>query len=85
LWTALRALDGYLTGQSDWIGNYAERHGAGLRVDIAIIEGTANFPVNRRMNESIPGDRREQNFSCRHEASAAHADVAMADRSLTQQ
>jgi hypothetical protein len=26
LWTALHALDGYLTGQSDWMVNYAERH-----------------------------------------------------------
>jgi len=32
LWTALHALDGYLTGQSDWLVNYAERHRAGLRV-----------------------------------------------------
>ncbi len=26
LWTALRALDGYLTSQSAWLVNYAERH-----------------------------------------------------------
>ncbi len=52
LWTALRALDGYLTGQSDWLANYAERHRAGLRVGTAITEGTANFLVNRRMNKS---------------------------------
>jgi hypothetical protein len=52
LWTALRALDGYLTGQSDWLVNYAERHRAGLRVGTAITEGTANFLVNRRMNKS---------------------------------
>jgi len=52
LWTALQALDGYLTGQSDWTVNYAQRHRAGLRVGIAITEGTANFPVNRRMNKS---------------------------------
>jgi hypothetical protein len=32
LWTALHALDGYLTGQSAWLVNYAERHRAGLRV-----------------------------------------------------
>jgi hypothetical protein len=25
LWTALQALDGYLTGQGDWLVNYAER------------------------------------------------------------
>ena len=43
LWTALQALDGYLTGQSDWMVHYAERHRAGLRVGIAITEGTANF------------------------------------------
>lgn len=52
LWTALQALDGYLTGQSAWLVNYAERHRAGLRVGTAITEGTANFLVNRRMNKS---------------------------------
>jgi hypothetical protein len=52
LWTALHALDGYLTGQSDWLVNYAARHRAGLRVGTAITEGTANFLVNRRMNKS---------------------------------
>jgi hypothetical protein len=52
LWTALHALDSYLTGQSDWLANYAERHRAGLRVGTAITEGTANFLVNRRMNKS---------------------------------
>ena len=52
LWTALHALDSYLTGQSDWLINYAERHRAGLRVGTAITEGTADFLVNRRMNKS---------------------------------
>jgi hypothetical protein len=52
LWTALRALDGYLTSQSAWLVNYAERHRAGLRVGTAVTEGTANFLVNRRMNKS---------------------------------
>jgi hypothetical protein len=52
LWTALRALDDYLTGQSDWLVNYGERHRAGLRVGTALTEGTANFLVNRRMNKS---------------------------------
>jgi len=52
LWTALRALDGYLTSQALWLVNYAERHRAGLRVGTAITEGTANFLVNRRMNKS---------------------------------
>ena len=52
LWTALHALDGYLTGQSDWMVNYAERHRAGLRVGTSITEGTANFLVNRRMAKS---------------------------------
>jgi len=52
LWTALHGLDGYLTGQSAWLVNYAERHRAGLRVGTAITEGTANFLVNRRMNKS---------------------------------
>ena len=45
-------MDGYLTGQSDWLVNYAERYRAGLRVGTAITEGTANFLVNRRMNKS---------------------------------
>jgi hypothetical protein len=44
----LHALDGCLTGQ---MVNYAERHRAGLRVGGTIIEGGANFPVNRRMNK----------------------------------
>jgi hypothetical protein len=52
LWTALYALDGYLTGQSAWLVNCAERYRAGLRVGTAITEGTANFLVNRRMNKS---------------------------------
>jgi hypothetical protein len=52
LWTALHALDDYLSGQSEWLVNYAERHRAGLRVGTAITEGTANFLVNRRMNKS---------------------------------
>jgi len=52
LWTALHALDGYLTGQSHWLVDYAERYRAGLRVGTAITEGTANFLVNRRMNKS---------------------------------
>ncbi len=52
LWTALQALDGYLTGQSAWLVNDAERHRAGLQVGTAITEGTANFLVNRRMNKS---------------------------------
>jgi hypothetical protein len=52
LWSALHALDGYLSGQSDWLVNYAERHRARLRVGTAITEGTANFLVNRRMNKS---------------------------------
>jgi len=33
LWTALHALDGYLTGQSAWLVNYAERYRTGLRVN----------------------------------------------------
>jgi hypothetical protein len=52
VWTALHAPDGYLSGQSDWMVNYAERHRAGLRVGTAITEGTANFLVNQRMNKS---------------------------------
>ena len=49
LWTALRALNDYLTGQSDWLVDYAERHRAGQRVGTALTEGTADFLVNRRM------------------------------------
>jgi hypothetical protein len=52
LWAALHALDGYLTNQSAWLVDYAERHRAGLRVGTTITEGTANFLVNRRMNKS---------------------------------
>jgi hypothetical protein len=52
LWTALHALDAYLTGQSAWLVNYAERHRAGSRVGTALAEGTANFLVNRRMNKA---------------------------------
>ncbi len=48
----MHALDRYLTGQSAWLVNYAERHRAGLRVGTAITEGTANFLVNRRVNKS---------------------------------
>jgi hypothetical protein len=48
----LPALNGYLTGQSNWMVNYAERHRAGLRVGSAITEGKANFLVNRQMNKS---------------------------------
>jgi hypothetical protein len=42
LWTALHALDSYLSGQGAWLVNYAERHLEGLRVGTAITEGTAN-------------------------------------------
>src|SRR4051794_37927095 len=52
LWTASRALDGYLVGQSDRLVDYGERHWAGLRVGTALTKGTANFLVNRRMNKS---------------------------------
>ena len=52
MWTALREIDRYLTSQSAWLVNYAERHRAGLRVGTSITEGTANFLVNRRMNKS---------------------------------
>jgi len=52
LWTALRALDGYLEGQSDRLVDYGERHRAGLRVGTAPTEGTADFLVNRRMTKS---------------------------------
>ena len=52
LWKALREIDRYLSSQSTWLVNYAERHRAGLRVGTSITEGTANCLVNRRMNKS---------------------------------
>src|SRR3954451_11436234 len=52
LWTALREIDHYLSSQSAWLVNYAERHRAGQRVGTAITEGTANFLVNRRMTKA---------------------------------
>ena len=48
---ALHEIDRYLSSQSTWLVNYAERHRAGLRVGTSITEGTANFLVNRRMNK----------------------------------
>jgi hypothetical protein len=52
LWSALHGVDRYLSGQSAWLVNYADRYHAGLRVGTSITEGTANFLVNRRMNKS---------------------------------
>jgi hypothetical protein len=52
LWRALHEVDNYLSSQSTWLINYAERYRAGLRVGTSITEGTANFLVNRRMNKS---------------------------------
>jgi hypothetical protein len=52
LWHSLHEVDKYLSGQSAWLVNYAERYRAGLRVGTSVMEGTANFLVNRRMNES---------------------------------
>jgi hypothetical protein len=52
LWKALREIDRYLSNQSAWLINYAERHHAGLRVGTALTEATANFLVNRRMNKA---------------------------------
>jgi hypothetical protein len=52
LWTTVRALDGYLVGQSDRLVDDGERHRAGPRVGTALTEDTANFLVNRRMNKS---------------------------------
>src|SRR5690349_8318527 len=51
LWPALREIDRYLSSQSAWLVNYAERHGAGQRVGTSITEGTANFLVHRRLNK----------------------------------
>jgi hypothetical protein len=52
LWSALHEVNSYLSGQSAWLVNYAQRYRAGLRVGSSITEGTANFLVNRRMNKS---------------------------------
>ena len=52
LWTALRALNKYLTGQSAWLVNDAERHRAGLKAGTVITAGTADFLVTRWMNKS---------------------------------
>jgi hypothetical protein len=52
LWHALHEVDKYLSGQSAWLVNYAERYRAGLRVGTSVTEGTANFLVNRRMKKS---------------------------------
>jgi hypothetical protein len=52
LWKALREIDRYLSNQSAWLVNYAERHRAGLRVGTSLTEATANFLVNHRMNKS---------------------------------
>jgi len=53
LWTALHALDCYLSGQSAWLVNYAERHRAGLRV------GTCDH----RRNRQFPGEPPDEQIS----------------------
>jgi hypothetical protein len=52
LWKALREIDRYLSNQSTWLVNYAERHRAGLQVGTALTKATANFLVNRRLNKA---------------------------------
>jgi hypothetical protein len=52
LWHALHVISDDLTGQRNWLVNYAKRYRAGLRVGTSITEGAANFLVNRRMNKS---------------------------------
>ncbi len=49
---ALRAVDCYLRSQSAWLVNCAERWRAGLRIGTSLIEGAANFLVNKRMAKS---------------------------------
>ena len=44
-------MDRYLRGQSAWLVDHAERHRAGLRVGTSVTEGTANFLVNRRIQQ----------------------------------
>ena len=48
----MHEVDNYFRSQSTRLVNYAERYRAGLRVGTSVTEGTANFLVNRRMNES---------------------------------
>jgi hypothetical protein len=43
LWTALHAIDSYLTGQSDWLVNYAERHRAGCGLAPRSSKGQPTF------------------------------------------
>jgi len=52
LWHALHEVDKYLSGQSPWLVNYAERYCANPGVGTSVTEATANFLVNRRMNKS---------------------------------
>jgi hypothetical protein len=54
LWTALGEIDRYLSSQSAWLVNDAERHRAGLRVGTSITEGSANVLANRRRSKSQP-------------------------------
>ena len=52
LWHALHEVDAHLRGQGARLVNYAEQYRAGLPVGTSVIEGTANFLINRRMNKS---------------------------------
>ena len=79
LWTALREIDRYLTSQSAWLVNYAERHRAGLGTSLT--EGTANFLVNRRMNKSQQGPAAAPISCSSAPASTANSGPASCSRS----
>ena len=78
LWTALREIDRYLTSQSAWLVNYAERHRAGLRVGTSLTEGTANFLVNRRMAKSQQNGKLGSSFGPLFQAADPASELAMA-------
>jgi hypothetical protein len=55
LWTALGEIDRYLSSQSAWLVNDAERHRAGLRVGTALTERQRQRP-GQSSQEQIPAD-----------------------------
>ena len=55
LWTALREIDRYLSNQSAWLVNYAERHRAGLRVGTVADRSNRQLP-GQPPHEQVPAD-----------------------------
>src|SRR5689334_5606666 len=79
LWTALRALNDYLTGQSAWLVDYAERHRAGRRGRHGADRGHGQLPgeppdgqiaadalVPARRRPAAPGPLRRLQRHARH-------------------